>query len=147
MPELNLPYNVFGRPVKPVSLALMLTMFLLGIYSILDIGVLGSSQWGDLVGGLAFIVAGLSMLAWIKNSQEFAEYALLGAFFIWGFRFWAIALIHGWGTFSQEGWYLSVMWMILSGEVGFLKDRIPMRSLRIGGRSGPGTDRRFGTHC
>lgn len=147
MPELNLPYNVFGRPVKPVSLALMLTMFLLGIYSILDIGVLGSSQWGDLVGGLAFIVAGLSMLAWIKNSQEFAEYALLGAFFIWGFRFWAIALIHGWGTFSQEGWYLSVMWMILSGGSWLLERSDPNAIVKNRGRSGPGTDRRFGTHC
>jgi hypothetical protein len=125
MPELNLSTSLFGRPIKPVSLVLMMTMLLLGIYSILNIGVLGASQWGDVIGGMAFGVAGLSVIAWWKNSQSMAEYALLSAFFIWGFRFWGIVLVQGWDAFKLEGWYLSIMWVILSGGSWLLERSDP----------------------
>ena len=115
MPELNLPITIRGRPIKPVSLVLMNTMIILGCLSIFDAGILGSSRWADILGGLAFIVAGSFMTAWVANSQILAEWALLGAFFVWGFRVWAIMLTNGWATFSSEGIYLSFLWILLAG--------------------------------
>jgi hypothetical protein len=125
MPELNLPFTLFGRPIKPVSMVLMFTMFLLSIYSLIDVGVLGTSAWGDIIGAMAFSVACLSILAWFENSQRLSEYALLGAFFIWGFRFWGIILVQGWNTFFTEGWYLSFMWVLLAGGSWLLERADP----------------------
>lgn len=115
MPKLNLPITIRGRPIKPVSLVLMNTMFLLGILSILDLGVLGRSMWSDVLGALAFGVAGTFMIGWFSNSQLISEWALIGAFFVWGFRFWALILLYGWKAFESEGVYLSFLWLLLAG--------------------------------
>ena len=115
MPELNLPITIRGRPIKPVSLVLMNTMILLGILSILDLGVLGKSLWSDIIGGMAFCVAGCFMIAWLSNSQTISEWALIGAFFVWGFRFWALILLHGVNSLGSEGVYLSFLWLLLAG--------------------------------
>lgn len=115
MPKLNLPITIRGRPIKPVSLVLMNTMLLLGIISILDLGVLGRSMWSDVLGALAFGVAGTFMIGWFSNSQLISEWALIGAFFVWGFRFWALILLYGWKAFESEGVYLSLLWLVLAG--------------------------------
>lgn len=115
MPELNLPITIRGRPIKPVSFVLMSGMILLGVFSILDLGVLGTSLWSDVVGGMAFFVASSFMIAWLSNSQTISEWALIGAFFVWGFRFWALILIYGWNSFVSEGAYLSLLWLLLAG--------------------------------
>lgn len=115
MPKLNLPITIRGRPIKPVSLVLMNTMLLLGIISILDLGVLGRSMWSDVLGALAFGVAGTFMIGWFSNSQLISEWALIGAFFVWGFRFWALILLYGWKAFESEGVYLSLLWLLLAG--------------------------------
>lgn len=115
MPELNLPITIRGRPIKPVSFVLMSDMILLGVFSILDLGVLGISIWSDVVGGMAFFVAASFMIAWLSNSQTISEWALIGAFFVWGFRFWALILIYGWNSFVSDGVYLSLLWLLLAG--------------------------------
>lgn len=115
MPELNLSITIRGRPIKPVSLVLMNTMILLGILSILDLGVLGKSLWSDIIGGFAFCVAASFMIAWLSNSQKISEWALVGAFFVWGFRFWALTLLHGVNSLGSEGVYLSFLWLLLAG--------------------------------
>lgn len=115
MPELNLPITIRGRPIKPVSFVLMCGMILLGVFSILDLGVMGTSLWSDAIGGMAFFVASSFLIAWLSNSQTVSEWALVGAFFVWGFRFWALILLNGWNSFGSEGVYLSFLWLLLAG--------------------------------
>jgi len=133
MPVLNLQWTVFGRPVKPVALVLLGTMLLLGITAITDIGVLGNTEWGDVLGGFAFSSAILFIIAWIKGSQTIAEWALLGAFFVWGLRFWAIVFTLGAHALSSEGLYLSFLWMILAGGSWFLERQDPNATVGIRG--------------
>lgn len=125
MPPLNLAFTVYGRPVKPVSIALMITMIIIGVLAIFDLGVMKNSLWGDVIGAMAFTVVGFFVYAGYKNSQTLAEWALIGAFFIWGFRFWAISIIQGWNTFTTEGWYFAACWMLLSGGSWLLERSDP----------------------
>jgi hypothetical protein len=106
-------------------MVLFFTMILIAVIAIIDLGVLGDSRWGDVIGSFAMVVAALFILAWVRNSQTLAEWALMGSFFIWGFRFWGIILVQGWHTFQLEGWYLSIMWMILAGGSWLLERSDP----------------------
>jgi hypothetical protein len=100
-------------------------MFIIGTLAIFDLGVLLDSRWGDVIGGMAFVVALFFIYAWYKNSQTLAEWALIGAFFIWGFRFWAIIILNGWNVVSTEGWYFSACWMLLAGGSWLLERTDP----------------------
>jgi hypothetical protein len=106
-------------------MVLMFTMILIGTVATIDLGVLGDSLWSDVIGSMAFITAIFFIIAWVKNSQTLAEWALLGAFFIWGFRFWGIVFVQGWHTLALEGWYLSLLWMILAGGSWLLERSDP----------------------
>lgn len=135
MPPLNLPWRIFGRPVKPVAFALGITMLILGAFSIADLGILGASEWSDFLGGAAFAVACVFAGAWWTRSQAAAEWALLGAFFAWGIRLWAILLVQGWHSFSTEGLYLSLAWLILAGGSYLLERADPAADGMVGGRA------------
>lgn len=115
MPPMNLQWSIFGRPIKPVSLVLMNTMLILGYIAIADNGILGDSEWADVVGMIAFGVAFLFILGFYKFSQTLAEWALLGAFFVWSVRLWAIIITQGWDVLTRESGFLALMWALLAG--------------------------------
>ena len=115
MPPLNLPWTFFGRPIKPVAFVLMVTMMVLGVSAITDRGVLQDSIWADVIGVLALCVSVILFYAWYKKSQTWAEYALLGAFFVWGIRFWGIVFTQGFDALTQEPGCLALLWMLLAG--------------------------------
>jgi len=133
MPPQNLSWSIFGRPVKPVALVLMNTMLVLAFVAWVDIGVLGNSIWADILGLFAFSIAVVFGLAWFKKSQTLAEWALTGAFFVWGFRFWAILLVRGESAFTSEGWYLAFLWTVLAGGSWLLERSDPKAQKKIEG--------------
>lgn len=125
MPPMNLPWAVFGRPIKPVALVLMNTMLILGWIGITDNGTLGDSEWADVVGSIAFAVAALFIFSFIKVWQKGAEIAILGAFFVWGVRFWALLLVNGPDEFTHEPIWLSGCWILLAGGSWILERSDP----------------------
>lgn len=125
MPPQNLGITVFGRQVKPVAFVLMTTMFIIGAFSIADAGVLGESEWSDVLGGMGFTIGAVFLSAWWTRSQYIAEMALLGAFFVWGLRFWGIIFVQGAHSFRTEGFYLSLCWMLLAGGSWLLERADP----------------------
>ena len=125
MPPMNLPWYVFRRPIKPVALVLMNTMRILGWIGVNDNGVLGNSMWADVISAIAFSVAGIFVLGFIRISQRLAEWALIGAFFVWGIRFWAIILVNGFEVFTREGAWLALCWMLLAGGSWLLERSDP----------------------
>jgi hypothetical protein len=122
---MNLPWYVFGRPIKPVALVLMNTMLILGEIGITNNGALRDSMWADVIGMVSFGVAILFIVAFIKNSQRGAEWALIGAFFVWGVRFWALILVNGLEAFTREGAWLALCWMMLAGGSWLLERSDP----------------------
>lgn len=125
MPPMNLPWSVFNRPIKPVALVLMNTMLILGWIGATNNGALGDSAWADVTAAIAFAVAILFALGFIKVSQRLAEYALIGAFFVWGVRFWALILVGGTPTLAREAVWLSACWMLLAGGSWLLERSDP----------------------
>lgn len=125
MPPLDLSINVFGRPLKPVSLVFAATMLLVGIVSILDIGVLKDSLWSDVIGAIAFGVFGIFSVSWWFRSQIIGEVALLGAFFVWGCKFWIILLMYGDSSFRKESFWLSLLWSLLAAGSWLLERADP----------------------
>lgn len=135
MPLLNLPWSIFGRPIKPVAFVLMMSMFVIAAFAAADLGVLGDSVWADFLGGFALAVGVLFAIAWYVRSQIVSEWALLGAFFVWGIRFWVIILVQTNHSLVTEGWYLSFLWMLLSGGSWLLERSDSNAFVKIRGTS------------
>lgn len=118
MPPLNLPFRVFGRPLKPVSLGFAIFMAVLTAYNIADRGVLGSSMWGDVLA----VIAGSSFLllavAWWTNSQIMSEYGLLLACMVFVTRGVFLLLTFGW---TRQDVYFSLAAAIITGGSYFLE--------------------------
>ena len=125
MPRLNLPWTTYGRPIKPVSLILMNTMFVFSWTAITDKGALLDSLWGDFIGVLALLVAAAFIWGWFKSSQKIAEYCLLAASAIWGFRFWALLFVNRDSVFTTEALYMSLLWSLLAGGSWLLERADP----------------------
>lgn len=125
MPPMDLPWSVCGRPIKPVSLVLMNTMLILGFVAITDKGLLQDSEWADIIGLIALGVAIIFIVGFWRFSQKLNEYALIGAFFVWGVRFWGILLTQGVDGFSKEAGYLAIMWMLLAAGSWLLERSDP----------------------
>jgi hypothetical protein len=130
MSRMNLPWTLFNRPIKPVALVLMNTMFVISWVAVTNAGVLHDSIWGDILGAFSFVIAVAFFYAWYKASQRYAEWAMLAAFGVWGFRFWAIILINGTTAFSSESAYLSLLWMLLAGGSWLLERADPKAEYR-----------------
>jgi hypothetical protein len=128
MAPLNLPkVTVFGRPVKPVALGLGISMCVIAWAAFTDVGVLDGSRWADLLGLGAFTVAGTLFVAWYKRSQSLAEAGLLMSFFVWVTRFMLVILV-GNNPISQEGLWLSLAWVVISGGAYLLERADPNTS-------------------
>jgi len=120
MPPLNLSWTIWGRPVKPVSLALSITMLVLFWSSAVNIGPTGDSPWGDVLGGMAVGTFLLLVLGWVRRSQSTNELGLAAAFYIWGIRVWLDALLDPM-PLRNSGIYMAVCWMIVSGGAYLLE--------------------------
>ena len=94
MPPLNLPVTVFGRPLKPLALGIVVAMLVLTLAGILDQGALHSSGWGDLVSAVAFASFTAFMGGWWARSQRMAEMALLLATGVFTARAAALLMLH-----------------------------------------------------
>jgi hypothetical protein len=127
MPPMNLHWNVFGRPIKPVAFALMWSLLVVAWAAFTNQGVLDGSDWADALGGGSIVVASMFMTGWWKNSQRMAEWALLSAFYIWAVRFFLVVLVAN-NPISQEGLWLSIGWMIVSGGSYLLEKTDPNAS-------------------
>jgi hypothetical protein len=125
MPPMNLPWAVLNRPIKPVALVLMNTMLILAYIGATNNGALRDSAWADVVAVLSMVVAILFVVGFIKVSQRLAEWALIGAFFVWGVRFWALILVDGGLRLGQESVWLAACWMLLSGGSWLLERSDP----------------------
>lgn len=128
MTPLNLRWTILGRPVKPVALALMLTMLILAVANITDIGILGSNPGGDVLAGLSLATAALLATGWVRRSQLIAELGLAAAFFVWGIRFFLGVFVAP-HPLITEGIYLSLCWAMVAGG-SYLLERIDNTSSR-----------------
>ena len=114
MPPLNLDVTVWGRPVKPVALFLTLSALVVAAINVLDVGILQTSAWGDLVGVVMAGAASLLVVGWVTRSQRIAEVGLIAAFMAWLFRFWIGGLVTGF-QLAHEGVWLSLCWAGIAG--------------------------------
>jgi len=120
MPPLNLPYEFFGRSVKPLALAAMLAMLVISYINFADIGLFGSDVLGDVLAGFA-LAAGIALLGgWWRNSQTMAEIGLLMASGVW-FARGTLALLMGTGSSASYGWLFSYCWVIALGGAFWLE--------------------------
>ena len=113
MPPLSLPYNFLGRPVKPLPFAAMITMLVITIINLYDVGIAGNAVWGDFISIIAGAAAACLVVGWWKSSQRMSEAGLLAAASVWFARS-IFAMI----TLSPAvyNWAFSMCWAIaLSG--------------------------------
>jgi len=127
MPPLNLKWKIFGRPVKPVSFALTLTMLVIANAGFTDTGVLGDHFLSDFLGGGAVAIALLFVIAWVHTSQRLAETAMLLSCFLWTTRFWLIIFVAG-NPIRSEGLWLSACWAIVAAG-SYLLERIDSNAI------------------
>lgn len=95
MPPMDLPVAVFGRPIKPVALGLVIICVTLLWSNLVDVGVFGASRWGDLLGALCGAAAVLFLIGWWGRSQAMAENALLAVSAAMIFRSLGLLFEHG----------------------------------------------------
>lgn len=127
MPPMNVPHwTVFGRPVKPVAFALMLTMLTISWAAWSDAGLLGAAVGADFLGIAAGSVGLLLFTAWWRRSQRLAEWGLLMAFAIWFFRTFLVVMLN-WGNAPTDGWFLSLSWVLVAGGSYWLEKADPHR--------------------
>lgn len=122
MPPLNLPIKVFGRPVKPVAFGLGIYMVVYVVYNIIDKGVFGASEWGDVLAVIAGAALALLTVAWFANSQRLAEIGLLLCSTVFMIR--AVFLFLTLGIWA-EGLYYSLASAVIAGGSYFLERTDP----------------------
>lgn len=81
---LSLKWRFLDRAVKPVSLGLMLSMFVMfGEGFDDDGGLIGEFWFSHVAAGFAGLVGVLLFWAWWKQSNRLVQLSLLGATFVW----------------------------------------------------------------
>jgi hypothetical protein len=115
----DLPFTVFGRPVKPLAMALMVSTFTI-FYSnvVVNNDVAGGAYVGDIVGWTAGLTSLLLLLGWVHRSQRIAELGLLLATGVWVSRMAVVAMTEGVGYF---GVWLSLGWVLAAGGAYLLE--------------------------
>jgi hypothetical protein len=109
----DLPFMVFGRPLKPLGLALMLSTFTIFYTNvILNSDVAGGSYVGDVVGWVAGFTSLLLLLGWVHKSQRVAEFGLLMATGVWVSRALVVWMTEG---IDYYGLWLSIGWVMAAG--------------------------------
>jgi hypothetical protein len=127
MPPLNLPWKAFGRPVKPVAFALMVTM--ISTFAVAYAGdavAIGNTFYSQLVGFFAAVVASTLIVGWVWRSQRLAEFGMLGCFAVWMFRLGVyLTDVHPVG----DRYVLAAMYALISGGAYLLEKADPSNPL------------------
>lgn len=127
MPPLHLHWRLLGRPVKPVSLALLLTMITIGVINIIDEGVLTDAFEADVLSGWCLGVSTMFVSAWAINSRTLERGALIGAFMAWFFRGALVLLL---SPHSVEAWIMSFLWAMVAAGA-YLLERFRADALEV----------------
>lgn len=114
MPPMNLPITIFGRPVKPVAFGLGVYMAVFMVYNLIDKGVFGNSEWGDVLAVIAGAALTLLTVAWVANSQRLAEWGLLLSCSVFLIR--GIFLVLTLGIVSEAVYYQLANVLIAGGS-------------------------------
>jgi hypothetical protein len=120
---MNLNIALLGRPIKPVAFGLSIIMITFVFANYFDTGVLGASEWGDVVGLMSLAAAVTLNWGWFKNSQRAAEYGLLLSTLVLTIR--AIFILLTLGPSIQNFWLSSGVAIVAGGS--FLLERLDPR--------------------
>jgi hypothetical protein len=105
-------YTFLGRPIKPLALALAMSMATIFWFNIVEsTGILVSTMAGDIVGYSAGASAVVLLAGWWGRSQMLAETGLLIGSGVWVARTALIALLDQWATYS---FFFSLAWCVVS---------------------------------
>jgi hypothetical protein len=110
VPPLDLPFALWGRPVKPFAFALMLTMFTVGWLALYGDGsVVGRDVWSRLVGAGCIVAGGFLGGAWVLRRQRAEELGLLASGTAWLF----VLLLFAFNTHpSADRFAFSSAWVV-----------------------------------
>lgn len=101
----------FGRPLKPFGIASCIAMLTIFSINIVDVGSLGDTLYGDLVGVGAFIAFVLLCLGWVLRKPSLYVYGLIFSAGVGMARSWLIVFLNGVGI-ENYGAILSFAWVI-----------------------------------
>jgi hypothetical protein len=103
-------YTFMGRPIKPLALALSLSMATIFWFNIVaNEGILVETLAGDVVGYAAGASSLLLFIGWWVKSQLMAEVGLLMSAGVWVSRAALILILGDWNTAS---FFFSASWVI-----------------------------------
>ena len=105
MPPLNLPVYFLGRPVKPVSLGLAITMLALMVINIFHAGLFIDSFWSVVIATVSGMSVVLFFYGWVRTSHIADEWGMMLSTAVLITR--AAALFFTFGL-SQIDLYLSI---------------------------------------
>lgn len=114
--------HLWGRPIKPVALAIAGSLLTVAWWNLVDSDVFTGAQSGDIVGGAALVGAAALLAAWAFRNQRMAEWGLLIASGVWIARSFAVYFTVGAG---QIGVALSVWWALVCAGSYLLESMDP----------------------
>lgn len=120
MSRLDLPLKVYGRPLKPLALSVMLSMVVIAVINVLDVGLAADHLWGDFIGLLAAVSAAAMAGGWFARSQSMAEVGMLIAAGVWMVR-GVFALLYNGSVPIGYGWAFSFCWALAAGGAYMLE--------------------------
>lgn len=121
-------WRVFGRPIKPLALGLLITMLSFAGIAYNRDGVLGNTIWAQTVAVVAAATAGVLLSGWLARSQKLAEVGLLMSFFVWFSALLVFALtVHP----SWEHYAWSTAFAVMAAGSYFLEINDPTRPLDL----------------
>lgn len=112
-------YTFLDRPIKPLALAIAMSMATLFWYNIvLNTGIFHAGILGDLIGALAGSSCVLLFAGWWLRSTKVEQLGLLLAVGVWVTRTFFIGFIEGFGNI--EVW-LSACWSFAVASTYYLE--------------------------
>lgn len=110
--------RLFGRPLKPLALGMMMLMVTLTVYNVTHSSAFGELILGDVVAVLAGTAAVTLFLGWLRESQRMAEAGLLLAATVYVTRSAFLLFVGGPVT---EGVYLGLGAAVMAGGAFLLE--------------------------
>lgn len=113
MTEHDVRWTVFGRPIKPVSLALLISMSVIAFINLGDTAGALLDGWGQKVVGASALVAAVTLIGgWITQKPSLVRLGLLVTTGVWATR--AVFVLLTQGIFFYGVW-LNTAWVVLAG--------------------------------
>lgn len=101
------PWHLFGRPIKPLPVALAVADSSIAAAYALDTGLLGSSGWADVAAGFAALAVVLLVAGFLWPSSRLAADGLAVSAGVWAYLAALLAL--NLGLWTPSVW-LAVGW-------------------------------------